>query len=136
MTKRWSETQHAAAAYLRDRGWPYAEPVGNGRPGADVTGTPGLSVEVKALSDDRRPAAMLKQAAKRAGLPVVIYRPPGYGPANVAEWPCILRLEDVANLLAAAGYGDGAGATGLHGTTAPAEIGKAGQVLGLDEEGS
>jgi hypothetical protein len=108
MTKRWSETQHTAAAYLRDRGWPYAEAVGNGRAGVDVTGTPGLSIEVKSLSDDRRPAAMLKQAAKRAGLPLVIYRPPNYGPATVAEWPCILRLEDVVKLLAAAGYGDGA----------------------------
>ena len=107
MTTRWSETQHLAAAYLRGHGWPYAEAVGNGRQGADVTGTPGVSVEVKSLTDDRRPAAMLKQAAKRAGLPLVVYRPPGYGPANVAEWPCILRLEDAVSLLAAAGYGDG-----------------------------
>lgn len=107
MTKRWSETQHLAAAWLRAHGWPYAEAVGNGRQGCDVTGAPGLSVEVKSLSDDRRPAAMLKQATKRAGLALVIYRPPGYGPATIAEWPCILRLEDVTELLAAAGYGDG-----------------------------
>jgi hypothetical protein len=101
-------TQLAGAAYRRGRGWPYAEAVGNGRQGVDVTGTPGLSIEVKSLTDDRRPAAMLKQAAKRAGLPVVIYRPPNYGPATIDEWPCILRLEDVVKLLAAAGYGDGA----------------------------
>ena len=107
MTKRWSETQHAAAAYLRGHGWPYAEAVGNGRQGVDVTGTPGLSIEVKSLTDDRRPAAMLKQAAKRAGLPLVIYRPPGYGPATIDDWPCILRFEDVCKLLAAAEYGDG-----------------------------
>lgn len=107
MTKRWSETQHLVAAFLRGHGWAYAEAVGNGRQGADVTGTPGLSVEVKSLRDDRRPAAMLKQAATRAGLPVVVYRPPGYGPANVADWPVILRFEDAVKLLAAAGYGDG-----------------------------
>jgi len=107
MTKRWSETQHAVAAYLRGHGWPYAEAVGNGRQGVDVTGTPGLSIEVKSLTDDRRPAAMLKQAMRRAGLALVIYRPPNYGPATIDEWPCILRLEDVVKLLAAAGYGDG-----------------------------
>jgi hypothetical protein len=111
VTKRWSETQLSAAAYLRGRGWPYAEAVGNGRAGVDVTGTPGLSIEVKSLSDDRRPAAMLKQAAKRAGLPLVVYRPPGYGPASVADWPCIMRFEDVVNLLLAAGYGDDASPT-------------------------
>jgi hypothetical protein len=70
-----------------------------------VTGTPGISVEVKSLTDDRRPAAMLKQAAKRAGLPLVVYRPPSYGPASVADWPCILRFSDVVELLFAAGYG-------------------------------
>ena len=108
MTKRWSETQHLVAAWLKAHGWPHAEAVGNGRPGVDVTGAAGLSIEVKSLKDDRRPAAMLKQAAKRAGLPLVIYRPPGYGPSNLADWPCILRLEDATKLLAAAGYGDGA----------------------------
>lgn len=107
MTKRWSETQHLAAAWLREHGWRYAEAVGNGRQGVDVTGVPGLSVEVKSLTDDRRPAAMLKQASSRAGLALVIYRPPGYGPATIADWPCILRLEDVTELLSAAGYGDG-----------------------------
>jgi len=107
MTKRWSETQHAAAAQVRGRGWPYAEAVGNGRQGVDVTGTPGLSIEVKSLTDDRRPAAMLKQAMRRAGLALVIYRPPGYGPATIDDWPCILRFEDVCKLLAAAEYGDG-----------------------------
>src|SRR5215475_9682074 len=64
MTKRWSETQHTAAAFLRGRGWPYAEAVGNGRPGADVTGTPGLSVEVKALDDD-----LLDLGQRGGGLP-------------------------------------------------------------------
>ena len=86
---------------------PYAEAVGNGRQGVDVTGTPGLSIEVKSLTDDRRPAAMLKQAMRRAGLALVIYRPPGYGPATIDDWPCILRFEDVCKLLAAAEYGDG-----------------------------
>ena len=50
---------------------------------------------------------MLKQAMRRAGLALVIYRPPGYGPATIDDWPCILRFEDVCKLLAAAEYGDG-----------------------------
>lgn len=104
MTKRWSETQHLTARWFAAHGWPHAEAVGNGRPGADVTGTPGLAVEVKATAG-LKPGA-LKQAGGRGGIPMVIYRPPGSGPANVADWPVTLRLADVTALLKGAGYGD------------------------------
>lgn len=104
MTKRWSETQHLAADWFRRHGWAHAEAVGNGRPGADITGMPGVAVEVKATAG-LKPGA-LKQAAGRRGVPLVIYRPPGSGPANVADWPVVLRLADVTELLRGAGFGD------------------------------
>lgn len=106
MTKRWSETQHKVAEWFRGRGWPFAEPVGNGRAGVDITGLPGLSVEVKATKDERRPVMMLKQAAGRPGLAMVVHRPPGFGPATVGEWVAYMSLQDVTWLLRAAGFGE------------------------------
>lgn len=105
MTKRWSETQHVAADWFRRHGWPFAEAVGNGRPGADITGMPGLAPEVKAIADTRRQGQHLRQANGRAGLAFVIYRPPGKGPATVKDWPVTMTLETFTALIRAAGYG-------------------------------
>lgn len=104
MTKRWSETQHLTAAWFCEHGWPHAQPVGNGRPGADVTGMPGVGVEVKATAG-LKPGAV-RQAGRHGGIGLVVYRPPGSGPANVADWPVVIRLEDITRLLRGAGYGD------------------------------
>src|SRR5258707_3280293 len=101
MTKRWSETQHLTARWFASHGWPHAEAVGNGRPGADVTGTPGLAVEVKATAG-LKPGA-LKQAWGRGGIPMVVYRPPRSGPGNVADWPGKLALADLTRLPQRAG---------------------------------
>ena len=102
---RGAETQRAVAAYLATNGWPYATDAGAGRPGKDILGTPGLSIEVKARRD-YDPLAWLRQAATSPGLPIVIHRPDGMGPATVANWPVTMRLADVVGLLRAAGYGN------------------------------
>jgi len=112
MTKRWSQTQALTARYLNRHGWPYAQPVGAGRPGSDVTGVPGLAVEVKARADFS-PAAFLRQAKQNAALgdlPFVVIRPPGGGPSNVDAWPVLLTFADLVGLLYEAGYGSGPGA--------------------------
>jgi hypothetical protein len=64
---------------------------------------PGLSVEVKARRDFRLPE-WLRQAGTRPGVPFVVLRPDGYGPEKVEQWAAILRLDDMAALLTAAGY--------------------------------
>lgn len=101
------ETQAAVAAYLRSNGWPFATDAGAGRPGRDVLNTIGLAIEVKARRA-YNPLAWIRQAvASAAGdLPLVVHRPDGIGPANIADWPVTFRLEDAVNLLHAAGYGD------------------------------
>ena len=64
VTKRWSESQHLAAEWFRGTGWPYAEAVGSGRPGADVTGMPGRAPEVWSPHGQHKTVqAKLKQAA-------------------------------------------------------------------------
>ena len=103
---RGRETERIVADYLRPRGWPYVEPVGAGRPGADLTGTPSLAVEVKA----RRAldlGAWLRQAARNADtrLPILVVRGDGQGPATVHEWAAILTLEHLTDLLREAGHG-------------------------------
>lgn len=105
--QRGAETQRAVASYLAEHGWPFATDTGAGRPGEDILGTPGLSIEVKARRDLSL-TAWLKQARSngRGGLPLVVHRPDGYGTARVADWPVTLRLADLVDLLHEAGYGD------------------------------
>jgi hypothetical protein len=103
--RRGSQTQTAVAQWFATHGWPYAESAGAGRTGSDVTGIPGLACEVKARRELNL-TAWLRQAAAGKGLPFVVHRPDGSGPATVASWPVTLRLEDFTELLHAAGYGD------------------------------
>ena len=106
--RRGADTQAVVARWFQGNGWQYAESAGAGRQGSDITGMPGLACEVKA----RRaysPLAWLRQASVNSGLPFVIHRPDGLGPASVDSWPVTLRLSDFTILLHEAGFGDPAG---------------------------
>jgi len=87
--------------------------VGAGRGGTDVTGMPGLLVEVKARRDLNLPEWLRQHTnssvAGAMRLPLVVHRPDGYGPARVAEWPVTMRLDDFTALLHEAGYGTAPG---------------------------
>lgn len=104
---RGHETETTAAAWFAANGFPFALPVGSGRAGRDLTGMPGLSVEIKARRDLNLPT-WLRQAAAAAGkdLPMLIHRPDGFGPATIALWPVTFSLRDATTLLRDAGYGD------------------------------
>jgi hypothetical protein len=108
--QRAHETETAVARYLATHGWPYAEPVGAGRNGADMTGTPGLAIEIKARRDLNLTGWLKQSASTRIAfgedlLCMVVHRPDGYGPAMIEYWPVTLRLADAVRLLRAAGYG-------------------------------
>lgn len=98
-------TQLLVARYLAANGWPYAESTGSARAGRDVTGVPGLSVEVKARRDFD-PLAWIRQAEKYPGLPFVVFRPDGMGEKSVHKWPAMMRLDTLVPLLHSAGFGD------------------------------
>lgn len=102
--RRGSETQNVVAEWFAEHGWPYAESAGAGRPGVDILGLVGISVEVKARRGFS-PLAWIRQARQQPGIPLVVHRPDGMGPASVADWPVTMRLTDVTALLHAAGYG-------------------------------
>lgn len=103
---RGYESQRIVADYLREHGWPFAEPVGAGRGGSDLTGTPDIAVEIKARAGFD-PAAALRQAEDAADgrLPFVVLRLNGQGPASVEEWPVVIRLGRFVEVLREAGYG-------------------------------
>ncbi|MEV6526872.1 hypothetical protein AB0M43_33570 [Longispora sp. NPDC051575] len=100
------ESQRVAAAYLASTGWPYATDTGAGRQGADILGTPGLLWEVKARRDLNLVGWLRQAVGHGVGLPLLLVRPDGMGPATVADWPAVLRLSDLVTLLRSAGYGD------------------------------
>jgi hypothetical protein len=85
--------------------WPFAEPVGVGRPGSDITGTP-IDWEVKARRGANIGALMrqLEARAKEGVLAVGVMRLDGMGPKTVGRWPVIITLDDFLALASAAGY--------------------------------
>ncbi len=96
-----------AAEWFRGHSFPFATQTGAGRSGRDIINLVGLACEVKARAGFE-PLAWVKQAVKNAAgdLPFVLFRCNGQGPAAVADWPVLLRLEDFTALVRAAGYGD------------------------------
>ena len=105
--RRGRQSEHAVADYLRRNGFDHAEPVGAGRSGTDVTGTPGIDWEVKARRGLNL-AGLLRQLDERAAqerLGVGVVRLDGQGPASVETWAAVLTLADLVALLRAAGYG-------------------------------
>lgn len=105
---RGYESQRIVADYLRNAGWPYAEPTGAGRQGSDIIGVLDIDVEVKA----RRgfdPLATMRQQQEREHsgvLPFSVLRMDGQGAASIHEWPVVIRFDTFVALLRQAGYGD------------------------------
>ena len=96
---RGYDSQRIVANYLASRGWPHALSAGAGRAGSDVTGVP-FDVEVKARRGFPAAAAM-RQLAERATdrLGFAVLRLDGQGPQSIADWPCVIRLADLTDLL-------------------------------------
>ena len=80
------------ADYLRPW-WPHAEKTPNGRPGADLTGTPGVSFEVKTGVPWRN--EWVRQALSYPGLPVLVHIPPGNGPRSIGLCEAYLPTDDI-----------------------------------------
>lgn len=101
-------SQRIVANFLKANGFPYAEPVGAGRKGSDITGTPCIDWEVKARRGFA-PTEAMKQAQERAKdgiVPIVVLRPDGWGEARIADWLAIVPLSVIVELLREAGYGE------------------------------
>lgn len=99
-------SQRIVADYLRVNGWPHARSIGAGESGSDIVEVVDIDVEVKARRGFSPLAAMEQQAARADGrLPFAVLRMDGQGPASIAAWPVVIRLDAFVELLRAAGYG-------------------------------
>lgn len=102
---RGRQSEAIVADFLRSHGWPSAERVAASLKGADITGTPGLAFEIKSRYGLDL-GAWMAQAAKREGLPLLVVRLNGQGPAAIERWPLVLPFGTGVELLRNAGYGD------------------------------
>src|SRR5215469_16955558 len=98
--RRGRRTNVVVADYLREHGWPDAEPTFGSEGGRDIKKVPGHAIEVKARRDFR-PSVWLRQAkehsASKGGVPCVIMRLDGQG-EDASEY-LVFRLlrDDVLN---------------------------------------
>jgi hypothetical protein len=104
---RGYRSQKVGAMHLAESIFPYAESTGAGRSGSDITGTPGIDWEVKARTGFN-PSAVMKQLKDResGNLGIALLRLNGQGEQSVGDWVCLLRFDDVIELLKKAGYGE------------------------------
>jgi len=101
-------TQRILAAYLREHGFPFAEPVGAGRTGSDITGTVGIDWEIKARArfNPKETIDQLSERSNGKDLPIAVMRLNGQGKASISSWVAMLTLQDLVVLLREAGYGE------------------------------
>ena len=93
--RRGRRTNVVVADWLREHGWPDAEPTYGSEPGRDVQKVPGHSIEVKARYGlDLK--AWLAQADSYADgdTSCVVIRLNGQGEKSVGEFLVVRRLED------------------------------------------
>lgn len=98
---RGRKSQQLVADWFRRHGWAGAESRPASLPGTDVFGMPGWAPEVKATRVFRMHEA-LDQASSNADkldTPFVVYRPPGFGPERIKDWPVVLKLSDFTRLM-------------------------------------
>lgn len=101
---RGRQTESLLAEYLKP--WfPDAERIAAGLPGHDLKKVGRLAFEVKATTAlPLLPA--LRQVRKRAlpdEIPLVIWRPNGYGPERIKQWVAATDLDVLVDLLGKAG---------------------------------
>ena len=101
-------TQRILAAYLHEHGFPFAEPVGAGRTGSDITGTIGIDWEIKARArfNPKETIDQLLERSNGKDLPIAVMRLNGQGEASISSWVAMLTLQDLVVLLREAGYGE------------------------------
>ena len=103
---RGRETERIVADYLREHGWPYAEPVGAGRSGADITGTPSLAIEIKARRALRLTEWLKEVVRDPNRVPLLIFGVDGLGPSSFDHLSAVMPLAIAIEQLRDAGHGD------------------------------
>jgi hypothetical protein len=90
-----------ASDLVKENIFPFATDAGPGRPGKDILGTPGVSIEVKARSSFS-PVADLRQATNNAAegeIPIVVVRMNGQGPAHIDDWVAFTTWKEMKEFI-------------------------------------
>jgi hypothetical protein len=95
----------AVVTYLSEHGWPYAErrSLNGSQDRGDVTGMPGLAVEVKYANAGIRMGSWLTETGierlnARADHGILVIKPVGMGDRNVHQWLAAMTGEDFNRL--------------------------------------
>ena len=103
--RRGRKSQELVAEWFQLHGAPQAKSRQASLPGTDVYDVPELAIEVKGTRDLDLTGA-LRQSAKNAKpneYPIVIYRPAGYGPEKLSQWPVVMNMSSFIRLVHRAG---------------------------------
>lgn len=104
------DAENAVAYYLRANGWPEVERRAQrgSKDAGDLTGTPGLCIEVKGgdaarYASDLLVADWLDETEKervnaRADIGMLVLQRRGVGPTNAGRWWAVMRLGDMLAL--------------------------------------
>ena len=103
---RGYQTQRFVADFLKANGFPYATSAGAGSQGSDIINIKDVDFEVKARRGFPIAEAMkqLKERSKDDHLAVAVLRLDGTGSKTIENWPAILTLGALVELLKKAGY--------------------------------
>lgn len=106
-----TSTERMVVDYLRTQGWPFAErrALSGRMDKGDVTGTPNLVWEVKGAARLCIPEWLRETEVERrnakADYGILVVKPKGYGANRIHEWPAIVPLGMMTEMLRMMGYG-------------------------------
>lgn len=98
---RGRKTQALVAQWFRAHGWINAKSVEAFLPGKDIQQVDGFSIEVKATTVTPILTA-ITQAQNNSidsDIPIVVWRPNGYGETRINEWVAATTLEHMTALM-------------------------------------
>lgn len=110
--QKGTAAETAVVRYLNQNGFPTAErrALAGINDKGDVTGIPGLTIEIKAAKEYKIPAWLKETAVEgiNAGteFAILIMKPVGKGETSVGDWWVIKPLEQEIKLLRDAGFGN------------------------------
>jgi hypothetical protein len=104
--QRGRTTELIFASHLKQNGWPYAEATSASAPGTDITGVVGVDWELKARTGFPVKEAMRQQSkrAKEGSIAIAVLRQNGQGESDIDNWPAVVPLKVMLDLLKKAGY--------------------------------
>lgn len=108
--RKGTDAETAVVDYLHATGWPHAErrAFNGSKDRGDIAGIPGVILEVKSGARLELPIWLRETETERvndgAAYGLLVVKPKGIGATRVAEWPVVLPLTAVLQLLQEAGY--------------------------------